>query len=138
MNDQQPGKRAVLIRNSLIFQLKLLADGMRDFIMVPIALVATLVGLLRGGDEPEREFNRVLDLGRQSDQWINLFGNHEPLEEAGRAGSIDMLLSEAENVVREQAREGGISRSASQAIEKALEAAQQKARTSRRPGPGKE
>lgn len=128
MNDQPRSKRASLMRESLIFQLKLLADGTRDFIMVPVALVATLVGLIRGGDEPEKEFERVIDLGRQSDQWINLFGNHEPLEEGGRAGSIDMLLSEAENVVREQAREGGISKSASKAIESALDAAHRKAR----------
>ncbi|MBT8062131.1 MAG: hypothetical protein HKO64_08345 [Xanthomonadales bacterium] len=133
MNDPNTGKRTALIRNSLIFQLKLLADGTRDFIMVPISLVATVIGLARGGDEPGREFNRVIELGRQSDQWINLFGNHEPLEEGGKVGSIDMLLSEAENVVRQQAREGGISRNASQAIEKALDAAHRKARGEDRP-----
>lgn len=133
MNDPNTGKRTALVRHSLIFQLKLLADGTRDFIMVPISLVATVIGLIRGGDEPDREFNRVIDLGRQSDQWINLFGNHEPLGEGGKAGSIDMLLSEAENVVRQQAREGGISRNASQAIEKALDAAQRKARDKVRP-----
>jgi len=44
-----------------------------------------------------------------------------------------MLLNEAENVVRQQAREGGVSKSASQAIEKALDAAQRKARGEGRP-----
>ncbi len=39
--------------------------------------MATAVGLLRGGKDTEREFQQVLELGRQSEQWINLFGNHE-------------------------------------------------------------
>jgi hypothetical protein len=39
-----------------------------------------------------------------------------------------MLLTKAEEVVREQAREGGITENASKAIAKALEAAHRKAR----------
>ncbi|NND45572.1 MAG: hypothetical protein HKN58_09630 [Xanthomonadales bacterium] len=115
--------RAALLRESIVFQLKLLVDGTRDFVLVPVAMFATLVGLLRGGDQPAREFHRVLELGRQSEQWINLFGQHEPIEKAGQAGSLDLLLTRAEQVVREQARAGGVSDSASQEIEKALEQA---------------
>ena len=123
MQQTKPNTRGNLIRDSLIFQLKLLADGARDVALVPISLVATLVGLLRGGEEPDQEFRRVLDLGRQSEQWINLFGSHEPIARAGNVGSIDMLLTRAEEVVREQARQGGITESASKAITRALDAA---------------
>lgn len=129
MKETQDDKRGPLIRESLIFQLKLIADGMRDFALVPISLVATLVGVIRGGDEPDREFRHVIDLGRQTEQWINLFGQHEPIKEAGRAGSIDMLLTNAEEVVKEQVQSGGISESASRAINKALAAAHDKARS---------
>jgi len=128
MIDSPSARRASLVRESLIFQLKLIADGTRDLILVPVSLVATAIGVIRGGDQPEREFNQVLDLGRQTERWINLFGNHDPIEEAGQAGSIDMLLTRAEEVVREQAREGGITESAANAIDKALNAAHQKAR----------
>ncbi len=65
----------------------------------------------------------MLDLGRQSEQWINLFDSHEPIAGAGNAGSIDMVLTRAEEVVREQARQGGITESASKAITRALDAA---------------
>ena len=123
MNESMSNKRAALFREALIFQLKLLADGARDVILVPISLVAALVGFLRGGDEPDREFRRVIELGRQSEQWINLFGQHAPIKQAGQAGSIDMLLTKAEEVVREQAREGGITENASRAIGRALDAA---------------
>ena len=109
-----------MVRESLLFQLKLLADGMRDFILVPISMIATLVGLIRSADDPGLEFNRVIDIGRKSEQWINLFGQHDPLEEAGDAGSIDKLVTRAEEVVREQVRKGDVSDSASTAIKKSL------------------
>ena len=128
MKETDNSKRSKLIRESLVFQLKLIADGFRDFALVPVSIVATLVGLLRGGEEPEREFLNVIELGRQSEQWINLFGQHEPIEQAGRAGSIDMLLTKAEEVVREQVSEGGITESASRAVNRALSAAAEKAR----------
>jgi len=123
MEKTESTNRGRLIRESLIFQLKLIADGVRDLVLLPVSLIATAVGLIRGGDEPEREFQSVIELGRQTEQWINLFGQHEPIEQAGQAGSIDMLLTRAEEVVREQAREGGISESASKAVNKALAAA---------------
>ena len=134
MKHLESQKRGALIREAVIFQLKLLTDGVRDLVLLPISLIATLVGVLRGGNEPDREFRQVIELGRQSEQWINLFGQHEPIEEAGRAGSIDLLLTRAEEVVREQAKEGGISDAASKAIGRALSAAHDKARESRRPG----
>lgn len=120
MTEPTQSKRTALVRESLLFQVKLLADGFRDFMLVPVSLVATLVGLLRSADDPEQEFNRVLELGRQSEQWINLFGQHEPIQQAGSAGSIDRLVTRAEEVVREQVRRGDVSESASSAIERAL------------------
>ncbi len=80
----EPGKpgrdvdgRRALLRRSILLQLKLVVDGLRDFLLVPIAMGATLMGLLRGGDEPAREFNRVIELGRATDEWIDLFGIHQ-------------------------------------------------------------
>lgn len=121
MSESKPSRRALLVRESLLFQVKLIADGFRDFLLVPISLVATLVGLLRSADDPDTEFQRVLDLGRQSEQWINLFGQHDPLPDAGAAGSLDSLVTRAEAVLREHKREGNISDSASSAMENVLE-----------------
>lgn len=115
-------RRLELVRSSLLFQLKLLADGLRDFFLVPISLVATLVGLARSAEDPEREFEQVLDLGRRTERWINLFGTHEPFEAAGEAGNIDQLVTRAERMVREQVREGNVTASAGEALEKTLAA----------------
>ena len=128
MSESKPSRRGALVRESALFQLKLLADGLRDFLLVPVSLAATVVGLLRSSEDPEVEFNRVLDLGRQSERWINLFGTHDPLDAAGPAGSIDQLVTRAEEILREQSREGGVSENASTALTKALDSLHQRAR----------
>ena len=98
--------RAALFRHAAIFQLKLLADGLRDAILIPVSIVAALIGLLRGGDDCDREFTRVVDLGRRSEQWINLFGHHSLPEDSHPAGSIDSILQQVESVVMDQYRKG--------------------------------
>lgn len=124
-------RRWLLIRTSLLFQLKLLADGFRDFLLVPVSIGATVVGLLRSGEDPEREFDQVIEFGRQTERWINLFGTHQPFEQAGDAGNLDQLVTRAENLVREQARQGDVSENAVAALEKALAALHRRGRGAR-------
>lgn len=128
MSESSKTPRWDLIRSSLLFQLKLLADGMRDFLLLPVSIGATIVGLLRGGSDPEREFEQVLDFGRQTERWINLFGTHEPFEQAGQAGNLDQLVTRAEQLVREQAREGDVPEQAAAALQNALDTLQRRAR----------
>ena len=128
MSESSENPRWDLIRSSLLFQLKLLADGMRDFLLLPVSIGATIVGLLRGGSEPEREFEQVLDFGRQTERWINLFGTHQPFEQAGQAGNLDQLVTRAEQLVREQAREGDVPEQAAAALQNALDTLQRRAR----------
>ena len=123
-------RRAQLVRTSVLFQLKLMVDGVRDFILMPVAVVATLVGLLRSGEDPEAEFLRVMELGRASEQWINLFGDHEPFPAAGEMGSLERLVSRAEEVLREEVRQGDVSERAAQALGRALAHLHQKSRGS--------
>lgn len=82
-NRQQ--SRGQLIWQVLVFQVKLVADGFRDLLLVPISLLAALIGLVAGGDRPAFLFEKVLHLGRQSERWINLFGHHQ-------TGTADDLL----------------------------------------------
>ena len=128
MNESSESPRWDLLRSSLLFQLKLLADGMRDFLLVPVSIGATIAGLLRSGSDPEREFERVLEFGRQTERWINLFGTHEPFEHAGQAGNLDQLVTRAEQMVREQAREGDVPEQAAAALQNALETLQRRAK----------
>lgn len=113
-----PTTRAALAREAAVFQLKLIADGLRDAVLIPVSLVAALIGLVRGGDDADREFRRVLDLGRDSERWINLFGHHET---PSGAGSMDDVLDRIEDALREQARKGTTTDEARAAVNQALE-----------------
>lgn len=106
MNDSSRTPRLQLLREAAIFQLKLLADGLRDALLIPISLIAALAGLVRGGPECDREYRRVLKMGRRSERWINLFGHERPLGRPGTTGSMDAILEQVESTVMEQYRKG--------------------------------
>ena len=128
MDETGTSKRGDLVRNTVVFQLKLMADGFRDLVLLPVSLVATLIGLLRGGDEPEREFHQVIQIGRQSEQWINLFGNHDVPDNSNAVASIDSLFVKVEETVKQQYKSGGISERMQTEINRALRITQEKAR----------
>jgi len=122
MSETGTSKRGELIRNAFVFQLKLMADGFRDLILLPISLIAAIIGLLRGGDEPDREFNQILDLGRQSEEWINLFGKHSEADNSHGIASIDALFTKAGETLKQQYKTAGTSESAQAEIDEALQA----------------
>jgi len=104
MNKASRSTRLQLLRNIAVLQIKLLIDGMRDAILIPISLIAGILGLLRGGGDADREFQHVVRLGRRTEQWINVFG-HEPAATNSLAtGSLDNLLARVEAAVMEQYR----------------------------------
>jgi len=103
-----------------VLQLKLVADGLRDAALIPVSLFAAIIGLIRGGDEPDREFRQVLELGIQTERWINLFGYHKPRSESP-AASMDTVIDKVEEVLREQFEKGSATQEAKDAIENALE-----------------
>ncbi|MCP4045518.1 MAG: hypothetical protein GY732_05960 [Gammaproteobacteria bacterium] len=127
MSESNPSKRGVLVRNTVVFQLKLMADGFRDLLLLPVSLIATIIGLLRGGDEPEREFNQVIEVGRESEQWINLFGSHDVADDTNAIASIDTLFTKVEETLKQQYQSGGISERVQTEIENVLRIAQEKA-----------
>lgn len=98
--------RIRLIRDAATLQVKLMIDGFRDAILIPVSIIAALLGFLRGGDEPDREFQSVLKLGRRSERWINLFGRQNLMDEEQHVNSIDQILEQAEAVVVEQYKKG--------------------------------
>jgi hypothetical protein len=128
MGETGTSKRGDLVRNTVVFQLKLMVDGFRDLVLLPVSLIATIIGLLRGGDEPEREFHQVIQIGRQSEQWINLFGNHDVAEGSNAIASIDSLFVKVEETLKQEYKTGGISERVQTEINKALRITQEKAK----------
>lgn len=121
MNRKVENPRITLLRNSIVFQLKLLADGIRDAFLIPIAMIATIPGLVRGGKDADTEFNRVIEIGKRTERWINLFGNQKPLGFRNPAGSMDRVLSQVEAIVVEQYEKGKTAAETRRAVREALE-----------------
>ena len=106
MDRSNRSPRVELVRETAVLQIKLLVDGLRDAILIPVSLVAALIGVLRGGPDCDLEFRRVIKLGRRSERWINLFGHQRPLGSDPVKGSMDSILEQVETAVMEQYKRG--------------------------------
>jgi hypothetical protein len=119
--------RWTLIRDIAVFQVKLIVDGLRDLILLPISLAVGLLSLLRGGSAPGSEFYDLLRVGRRSEHWINLFGAaehlHGPaaLDDQFAADDIDEIVSRVESFVVDEYNKGGVTAQAKQRLDQALD-----------------
>ena len=105
MTKDNPPTRGQLLRQVLVFQFKLAMDGIRDVLLSPISVIAALAGILTNHPDPSRYFNRLLQLGHRSDQWINLFNTHS--KDSG-SSTADDFVREAESIVRSELEKGGV------------------------------
>lgn len=119
--------RWTLIRDVAVFQAKLIIDGLRDLVLVPVSLGAGVVSLLRGGAEPGPEFYDLLRVGRRSEHWINLFGAaerlHGPaaLDDHFPADDIDEIMSRVESFVIDEYNKGGVTAQAKKRFDQVLD-----------------
>ncbi len=121
--DGRAQRRFALAYEVLLFQFKLLADGVRDVLLSPLSIGAALLGLIVGGDEPAVYFRKLQRLGRRSDLWINLFGQFRHGPTADRfAEPLKERLSE------EYQRGGWLSRGATK-LNEALDEANRRAKS---------
>lgn len=144
-SEQQPSPDAymsdrwTLTRDIAVLQVKLIVDGLRDFILVPVSLIVGIVSLFKNTDDPENEFYGLLRLGRRSERWINLFGAADrvpaPLHERDHFPDedIDALVGRVESFVIDEYKKGGVTRQARKRLDRAIEALQKLAA---RQGPG--
>jgi hypothetical protein len=118
--------RWLLIRDALVFQIKLFLDGVRDFLMMPVSLGIAVLDLLGVGPRPGRQFYELLEFGHRTDEWINLFGAREhaaPLPPV-RGPGVDRLVERLESLVVQEYERGGITASAKEAVDRALDGLQ--------------
>jgi hypothetical protein len=97
----------VLIRDFLLFQLKLALDGLKGLAVFNLSIVALIIDLLSKGPRRGRHFYRVLRVAERFDLWLNLYGpaararqSGDGLFGASRAGSSTML-GRLEQMVRD-------------------------------------
>lgn len=122
-----------LLRDLGVLQVKLLIDGFRDLMLVPASLVAGLLSLVLGKQgRPGPQFYQLLEFGKQSELWINLFGAlknapksdgpKSPLREDG----VDELVAKLETFVVDEYKRGGVTAQAKARLDKVLDALQRK------------
>ena len=118
--------RWILLRDLFVFQGKLILDGLRDLLLSPLSFVAASIDLLSG--PRSRNFYELLEMGRRSEHWINLFGAANPEKSTEGPRSADDLVDQIEELVKRQYEKGGMTANAKSAIDKALDALQKKTR----------
>ena len=97
-------ERRIVFRDLMIFQIKLVLDGMKDVVLVPLSVAAALSDVIFPSDRVGKRFYHVLRAGERFDRWLSLFGaaEHADAGEDGlfgrsRAGS-DSLLGKLEEM----------------------------------------
>ena len=110
-----------LLRDAVIFHIKLAVDGLMDLVLSPMTLIAAVIGLVRGRGR-EGLFYEILRQGRRLDRWINLFGEADG--DRARKGSklIDDHFQRLEALIREQHKKGGMTTSTKERIDAWLDA----------------
>jgi hypothetical protein len=116
-----------LIRDVAVFQFKLIVDGLRDFVLVPVSLFAGILSLVTGRNGvPGSYFYELLGLGKQTEQWIDLFGamRNAPPGLAEHIhfpdGNMEDVLENIETFVRDEEKRGGMTTQARERLETVL------------------
>ena len=91
------------LRHLLVFQLKLAADAVRDFLMSPLSVLAFVVDAIRKPRYEDSLYLRLMLFGRRSDRLINLFDEHR---DSG-AFTIDRAVDDLEVALRSAAEMSG-------------------------------
>lgn len=95
-----------VLRDVLVFQFKLVVDGLKDLGLAQVALGAALLDLLRRDGTAGRRFYAIVRMSDRFDRWLDL---HEPLERVPEDAphyfpttprSVDDLLDGVESSAR--------------------------------------
>lgn len=66
--------RSVVLRDLLLFQMKLWLDGLKDVVLSPLSIVACILDVLFRRTDSSSLFYGVMRLGERFDLWLNLYG----------------------------------------------------------------
>lgn len=116
-----------LLRDLAVLQAKLVVDGFRDLVLLPASIIAAIVSFARSENGvPGPQFYKLLAAGKDSEQWIDLFGalRNAPdgilHENSFGEGSMDGIVDKVESFLVEEVRRGGVTRQAKARIDEAL------------------
>lgn len=111
-----------LIRQGIVFQLKLGLDALRDILMSPVSIVLVIIDIVMANNQQQSYFMKLMRLGKKSDHWINLFAV-EPLDKDAKDNpqaddnNVDYWFSKIETVVKEQRVDGKLTKAGKEKIQ---------------------
>jgi hypothetical protein len=98
----KPDNTKKLLRDVLIFQGKLALDGIRDIILSPIAVIAAIYGSITHPENPSIYFQSLMQFGRKTDDFINLFEHRSHTESPSEAPKSDDYVDQIEAALSKQ------------------------------------
>ena len=109
-SSQPSPSRKKVVRDVLIFQVKLWLEGFKDFILMPLSLGAALVDVLLRKKKGRGTLYSVMKMGDRFERWVDLYAAMEETEASKKTtktvvevDSLDSLLNEAADGVEDQA-----------------------------------
>lgn len=117
------------MRDVVVFQGKLMLDGLRDIVLFPVSLLAALVDCLSRDAAAGRHFYEVMHFARETERWVNLFEAADRAPETKRrrpsigGPDLDEMIVAIEKKLTAGREDGELSASARRAFEQMLEAA---------------
>ena len=112
-----------MIRDLIVFEAKMMIEGVRDLVVAPAALVAGIADLIVNGREPGRFFYEVMRLGHRFDLWLNLFGHRRNADNPRRAaaGTVDEHVEHFEALLADESERSETLRTAKRKIDSVLD-----------------
>ena len=118
-------ERWKFLRDVLVFQIKMLLDNVRDFALMPIALVAAIIDLVFRGEREGALFYKVLRWGSHSEAVIDVYSAIEHHEKGdfkvSRDYTVDGVIARLEGVLVREYEKGGTAASIKAAMDRAID-----------------
>lgn len=132
------------IRDVLVFQLKLVLGNVQNFILLPVSIAAAVLDLVSAPRErQDGYFYKVMEIGRQVDENINIYGaiggyhatgaspaavgiatgtDGGAAEPSGWHGTtVDGVVRSVEDVIVRELKKGGTAASVKAAVDRVLD-----------------
>jgi hypothetical protein len=93
------GTRWQLVRDVVVFQIKLGMEAALDLTLIPVSLAAAALDLLLGNWRRPRWFHALLRFGERCEHWIDLWGVATPGVDAPPS-EVDAVMRRIETLIR--------------------------------------
>ena len=98
-NESDRDTRWRLVRDVVVFQVKLGMEAVLDLTLIPVSLAAAGLDLLLGNWRRPRWFHAVLRFGERCEHWIDLWGAATPGVNAPQS-EVDAVMRSIETLIR--------------------------------------